>query len=159
MIKDKINEYTFRITQANISSLVVISQDMLIDFIEEAIDSYNQGNIDDFDDKLERARKVQSELINMLDVIDDVSRDIMTIYIFINKMLIESRIKKDISELNKIVNIINILKKAFEELSKQDDSNSLMENTHQVYSGLTYGKGHLNDSLDPMVSTNRGYKA
>ncbi len=159
MIKDKINEYTFRITQANVSALVVIGQDMLVDFIREAIDSYNQEDVDDFEDKLERARKVQSELINMLDVIDDVSRDVMTIYVYINKMLIESRIKKDISELDRMIDIVNILKKAFEELSKQDDSNSLMENTHQVYSGLTYGKGHLNDSLDPMLSTNRGYKA
>lgn len=159
MVKDKINEYTFRITQANISSLVVISQEMLIDFIRESIDSYNKGDIDNFMDKLERARKVQSELINMLNVIDDISRDVMSIYIFINKILIDSRSKKDIRELDKIINIISILKTAFEELAKKDDSDSLMENTHQVYSGLTYGKGHLNDSLDPMISTNRGYKA
>ena len=50
------------------------------------------------------------------------------------------------------------LKAAFEEVAKQDTSEPLMENTQQVYAGLTYGKGSLNEVLMSRDEYNRGYR-
>ena len=35
--------------------------------------------------------------------------------------------------------------KAFEEVAKHDTSKSVVQNSQQVYAGLTYGKGTLNE--------------
>lgn len=42
------------------------------------------------------------------------------------------------------------MKESFEEIAKQDTSGPVMENSQQVYAGLTYGKGSLNEvAIDP----------
>ena len=54
--------------------------------------------------------------------------------------------------------VMTKLKEAFEEVAKQDTSGPLMENTQQVYAGLTYGKGSLNEVLISGDEYNRGYR-
>ena len=43
--------------------------------------------------------------------------------------------------------VMGKLKDAFIEVAKEDDSAPVMENTQQLYAGLTYGKGALNEVL------------
>ena len=54
--------------------------------------------------------------------------------------------------------MLTMLRKSFYEVSKMDDSTPLMQNTQQVYAGLTYSNGGgASEMLD--AGANRGYKA
>ena len=54
--------------------------------------------------------------------------------------------------------MLDNLRVGFEKLHSIDTSEPVMKNTHQVYAGLTYGKGTLNESM--LGDTyNRGFKA
>jgi len=55
-----------------------------------------------------------------------------------------------------------VLKKlliGFEGVSKEDHSGPMMRNTQQLYAGLTYGKGKLNETYIDLNSRNRGFTA
>ena len=54
--------------------------------------------------------------------------------------------------------VMGKLKEAFQEVAKQDYSAPVMKNTQQVYAGLTYGKGSLNEVLLTGNDSNRGYR-
>ena len=47
------------------------------------------------------------------------------------------------------------LQKSFEELSKTDTSGKAFKNAQEVYAGLTYGRGTLNESTS--IDANRGF--
>lgn len=51
------------------------------------------------------------------------------------------------------------LHSAFEEVAKQDTSGAVMQNTQQVYAGLTYGKGKLNEVFMNGNERSRGFMA
>ena len=159
MTKEQINEYTIRITQANTSALAVIAYELEIEFIKVALISYQENDLEEFSKFLKKANKAQSELINMQKVNNKTGAQVMSLYIFINKQIIDSLIKKEPINLKACLDVLLKLKTGFEAMAKTDFSESLMQNTHQVYSGLTYGKGFLNDSLDVMANVSRGYRA
>jgi flagellar protein FliS len=51
------------------------------------------------------------------------------------------------------------LKKGFVEVAKQDTRGPVMENTQQVYAGLTYGRNALNEVLVNANESSRGFRA
>ena len=57
--------------------------------------------------------------------------------------------------LTRIISMLNKLQKSFEELSKTDTSGKAFKNAQEVYAGLTYGRGTLNESTS--IDANRGF--
>ncbi len=72
-----------------------------------------------------------------------------------NNALVRADIRKDISETERIIGMLKKLQAAFAEVGKEDDSGPMMENTQQVYAGLTYSKSSLNE--DMYSNGNRGF--
>ena len=68
-------------------------------------------------------------------------------------------VKKDVSPLDSAMNVMNTLYIGFEGVAKEDNSPPLMENTQQLYAGLTYGKGSLNETYIDPKEHSRGFKA
>ena len=66
--------------------------------------------------------------------------------------------KKDVN-LDSCERVISSLKDSFEEVSKQDTSGPVIENGQQVYAGLTYGKGSLNEVAIDAGTLGRGFQA
>jgi flagellar protein FliS len=62
--------------------------------------------------------------------------------------------QKDVN-LESCERVVRGLMSSFQEVAKQDDSGPVMENTQQVYAGLTYGKGSLNEVA---LNTDRGFR-
>ena len=54
--------------------------------------------------------------------------------------------------------MIKGLKESFEEVAKQDGSGPVMENTQQVYAGLTYGRDSLSEVTMYGNMANRGFR-
>lgn len=159
MEKEKIQEFTMRVTQASRTELIVILYDILLNDIKEASLQFEQNNEEAFIKELKHAQKCINQLMGSLDYTYDISRELLSLYSYVNKTVIAAIMKKEISGLASVTSVISKLKASFEEVSRQDMSGPMMENTQQVYAGLTYGKGTLNESLLGLNEPNRGFKA
>lgn len=151
--------YTARVTQANRSELVVIMYEIVIADIKEAINANKTGNIGLFDKKLKRAQKLVSELIATLDFSYVISLDLMQLYLYVNKRIIMALMKQKTEPLESPIKVMESLLVGFEGVSREDQSGPVMQNTQQLYAGLTYGKGTLNESFLNLKDLSRGYKA
>lgn len=157
MNEDKKKIFTARISQANKSELVVIMYDIIFDSMDEARNALAQGSKDEFKRELSRAQKLLRELIATLNMQYDISKELMPLYLYANRCIVDSLRTGDAKLLDDVELVLKPLREAFSEVAKQDTSPALMEHTQQVYAGLTYGKGTLNETL--FSANSRGYKA
>lgn len=157
MNKEQLSKYTVRTTQANKSELVVVVYDIILDEMTNAKMSFEQGDMEGFMYSVRHGQKFVLELMNTLDVKYDISKELMRLYIFINREMINSMIRKDVSLLDGVVMVVEKLKVAFEGVAKEDKSGPVMRNVEQVYAGLTYGKGTLNETA--INNQGRGFMA
>ena len=88
---------------------------------------------------------------------DAVSGNLLQLYLFADRMLIQADARQDAALLKEPEDMVRKLKDAYETISEQDDSGAVMENTQAVYAGLTYGRGALNESLADQGSS-RGFR-
>ena len=156
MTKEQIQEYTLKITRANRSELIVIVYDLAIGYIESAIKAYDSHDMEAFSANSRYANKCVGDLLEALDFNYEPAYPLMRIYVFISKQISLAPIKKDKGTLEIALRQLKKLRKSFEDIAAQDDSEPLMENTQDVYAGLTYGRGSLNENVGG--SQNRGFK-
>ncbi len=159
MIKERLQEFTARITQANRSELIVIMYDMVKADIEYAKELFSLGDITGFEKECRHAQKIMHELMSTLDYRYSISYDLLSLYSFSNKRLIAAYMKKDSKYLDGVDTVIDNLKEGFVAVSQQDVSEPLMKNTQQIYAGLTYGRKSLNESALAFNDANRGFMA
>ncbi len=76
-----------------------------------------------------------------------------------NKVLAAAVWRKEENDLGTAKSVINKLLSAYREVAKQDDSSPMMDNTQQIYAGLTYGKRQLNETCISADEGKRGYRA
>lgn len=158
MKKEKIQEFTVRITQSNRTELVVVIYEIILDYIKEALDFFEQGQIEEFQSELKHARSFLKELMEALDFTYPIATELLQIYLFVNRTLLQAISRKKADDLPGMLSIMGKLHQAFLTISKDDNSEKLMQNTQKVYAGLTYGKGNLTESIG-FQDSDRGYKA
>lgn len=159
MDKEKLKIYTARVTQANKSELVVIVYELILDGIEDAKKAYEENDIDAYEKELKRVLKLMNELMGGLNYEYIISFDLIRLYQYVNKSIVAALMKRKPETLDSAKKVMNELFVGFEEVAKEDHSEPVMENTQQVYAGLTYGKGTLNETLMNPGDIQRGYKA
>jgi flagellar protein FliS len=159
MKKEAIRDFTVRVTQASPSELTVILYEMILTEIKEAKEAYEAGDLTAFDKELKLAQKYVTELQASLDFHYSVSYDLMSLYLFVNKRIITAIIRREPSTLNTAESIMKKLLVGFEGVSRADKRGPVMRNTQQLYAGLTYGKGHLNETYIDPSNKNRGFIA
>lgn len=159
MKKEDIQTFTARVTQASKSELIVILYEMVLTEIKQAKEAYEHTDMDTFDRELKKAQKYVSELMSGLDYQYAVSYDLMSLYLYVSKRIVTAIMKRLPASLDSAEVVLNRLLTGFEGVSKADSSGPMMRNTQQVYAGLTYGKGTLNETfLDPN-NKSRGFIA
>jgi len=146
-----------RVAQANPSELVVILYDMIDISMEEAETLLESGNRDGFKRELSRAQKSLRELTVTLDMQYDISKQLMPLYLYANRCMIDSLRTFNTVLFADIRAVLKPLGDAFRTIAEQDFSPPVMQHTQQVYAGLTYGPGALNETL--VSGASRGYKA
>ena len=156
MTQEEIRAFSYRITQATPTQLVVILYEMAIKYIDEALDNVNSDNPGEFRASLKSAGQVIDELNHSLDMQYGVSLYLMRIYVFMKEVFFKASVRPDITELSRCRKILADLRKSFEQIQSEDKRGPVMSNTQQVYAGLTYGKGTLNESFGP--ESNRGFR-
>lgn len=156
MTNETIKKYTRRIAEANKTEIIAIVYEILEIYLDDAIMAHKEGDMELFDLSLKKASKCFNDLIDALDLQYEISKNLMSIYMFMNKEISIASVKRDAVTVSRIQAMVTKLKISFEELAKQDESNAVMGNAQGVYAGLTYGKGTLNESID--IQSNRGFK-
>ncbi len=159
MKKEAIQAFTARVTQASRSELIVILYEMILTELDEAKEAYHKEDIVAFEKELKRAQKYVNELITSLDYHYNISYDLVSLYLYINKRIITAIMKRNPVSLDSAEEVIKKLLIGFEGVSKEDNSGPMMRNTQQLYAGLTYGKGTLNETYINPSNGNRGFIA
>jgi flagellar protein FliS len=159
MKKEAIQTFTARVTQASKSELIVILYEMILNEIKDARSAYETGDLTLYERELKRAQKFVNELIVALDFQYQISYDLSSLYLYVNKLIITAIIKKNPVSLDSAESVLNKLLIGFEGVSKADNSGPMMRNTQQLYAGLTYGKGKLNETYIDPSNRSRGFIA
>ncbi|HWT74732.1 MAG TPA: flagellar protein FliS [Mobilitalea sp.] len=159
MKKEAIQAFTARVTQASKSELTVILYEMILEEIAEAREAYEQKDLAAFDKELKRAQKYVNELIVTLDYKYQISYDLISLYLYVNKRIITAIIRRNPDTLDSAQSVMTKLLVGFEGVSKADNSGPVMRNTQQLYAGLTYGKGKLNETYIDPNNRSRGFIA
>jgi len=146
MIKEKKQEFTLRISQANRSQLVVIIYEIIHAYLDEAVECNGNGDWNGFRESVRKAQSFINELMEALDFKYPISVELMRLYLYMNRTLIRAVTKKDPDELKGAFIVLEKLKTGFQGITAQDSSAPVMKNTQQVYAGLTYGRGSLNET-------------
>ncbi len=159
MEKEKLQEFTFRVTQASRSELIVIMYDIILTDTKAAREWLLQGKREEFEKEIKHALRFMNELMGALNYQYALSYELLGLYSFANKALIRAWMQKKAEPLDAADSIISKLREAFKEVSMQDQSGPVMKNTEQVYAGLTYGRNSLNESLLDTAGSKRGFMA
>lgn len=159
MTKEQIQEYTLRISQANHSGLILVLTDICITYINDSIKCYADSDAIGYKSNIDQALKAQNELIDCFNPADTLGREVVVLLRYIYGRLVSSQVKSRPVDLEATVDMLGRLKVSFEKLHEIDDEGPVMKNTHQVYAGLTYGKGSLNESVAGADVASRGYFA
>ena len=148
-------DFTMRITQANKSGLVVILYEMYLTYLEDAINAADDRQ--KFRQSIRKARGCINELMNSLDFEYELAYNLLQLYVYVNKEMAAADVRGIVKPLEICRKIMKGLLEAYREVSSQDTSGPIMENTQTVYAGLTYGKGKLTESM--AHQGNRGFLA
>lgn len=159
MTKEQVQAYTLRVSQASPCELVVIMYDIILDDVKNARIAKNAGDEKQYQTDLIHAGKFVNELMDALDFSQPISFRLMSLYIYVNKMLVKARINNKWDSLNDVELVIEKLRAGFDGIKDQDTTGPVMQNVQQVYAGLTYGKGTLNETYLNAQDYNRGFKA
>ena len=158
MTKSEINAYTMRVAQASKSELIVIMYEMAVKYIDDGTEALQAGNVQEFRVNIKRAKAVVNELASVLDLRFSVSSNLLALYTYMNNVMVKSDITLKIDDLIRVRAMLEKLHTAFGKVSEQDNTEPLMKNVQQVYSGLTYSRNSLNESYANASDLKRGYR-
>lgn len=152
-------DYVARIANASQIQLVVINYEIILDYLGAAKASAEAEEEEDLDFDIAKARQFLNELRSSLDMQYKISKYLMSLYIYIDRELAYCLFGHDTEHIDEAVRILEKLLAGWKEVEKiEEDKTPLMENTEQLYAGLTYKKdGTLNEYVD--TKSNRGFKA
>ncbi len=146
MTDEQMNVYKMRIAQAGIGDMTVVMLEMEMQWIEEALEAHKKQDMIAFISCLEKARIVQVELMNVINVKNKVGLDVYSIFAFVNKELIQAKIKRKPLDLERCKGMLEKLHRSFLEVAKTDREGPVMARSEKIYAGLTYGAGGLVES-------------
>ena len=148
MTKEDMREFSMRIAVSSKTELIVITYDIIENYIDAAEDAYKVGDLDAVVFNLQKAKQFVNNLSSSLDFRYGIAKNLMSLYIYANNCLMKDIVKRAPNNADVVKSIIDRLRDSFKEVSAHDTSGKTMRNTEQVYVGYTYGK---TSTLNEMV--------
>lgn len=149
-------DFTRRLSQCNSGEMIVIIYDILFAYTADAKRAHKEGDRMEMKTAIRKAQKTLDELVKSLDFSYDLSSDLYALYVFCKNELARTLYENRMDGLNEAEKILRRLYYSFVEVAKQDTGGPLMQNTQQVYVGMTYARGMLYESYMEMDSQ-RGF--
>ncbi len=159
MDRETIRGFAARTAQASGSGLIVILYELALTRIDEARKAYDNNDMALYDRELKAVQRYIYELMSALDLKQGISYDLLSLYLYTSKRIVTALAKRDPEYLPSAETVINKLMEAFIKISETDTSGPLMRNSQQLYAGLTYGRGSLNETFIDPSDKNRGFIA
>lgn len=158
-MKDELKkEFTRRIAQATPVSMITILYDMTLVYLKDAQTALAENGKKRFVQEIHRAQDCLMELLGSLDIKYEPASALRELYLYMHRELAAAIISSSEEHLLQPENILTRLRDAYLELEKTGSFEPVMDNTQQIYAGLTYGKNSLVENLAQPVN-NRGYLA
>ena len=155
MQKEKIQEFTRRVSQDNRTSLIVTMYDIMLTYLDEAKAALEAEDWEGFKAGLRHADRVLVQLQDSLNFKYSPADTLYALYVYCREELALAMAKQDLTEIGHAQTVLCGLRGGFAEAAAKDTSEPLMHNTEQVYAGITYGKNNLNESFQSEAS--RGF--
>lgn len=166
MTKEVMQQYTFRISQANSTEMVVIVYEILLDYINEAKLCADQKDLEGVKEGVRKARGCFQELLQSLDLSYEPAPTLEKLYWYGIRLLAKAQLQASLTYredcfaqakqlLTQIEQVIGPIKDAYAKISDQNTNGPVMGNSQTVYAGLTYGKNTLTENMADQ-GANRG---
>lgn len=156
MTGEQKKSYTARITQANPTDLCVILYEMVTDYVQEAREFHEMGDLTGFRLAVSHAGNTMLELLNSVRDGQPISDNLRSLYGFCIGQLSKASAGGRVEPLDAVETTIGGLRDAYRSISSEDKRGPVMGNSQVVYAGLTYGKGALCENLTDQGSK-RGF--
>lgn len=156
MTKERIQQFTLRIAQANSTDMIVILYEMLLDYIDEANDAVHRDDDVALAEAVRKARGVLNELMQSLNMEYEPAGNLRQLYLYCIRKLVHAQ-SKQVGALDEICNIIVPLHDAYGQIAKLNPNGPVMGNSQTVYAGLTYGRNTLTENMADQ-GANRGMR-
>lgn len=150
-------EFIRRITQCNRSQLLLVTFDICLTYMEEAEQCCSREEWEGYRDALRDADHCVERLQDTLNFQYDISMQLYPLYSFCRGSLMQALYQRRTEGIEHAKRVLTQLQAAFEQAAGQDTSEPLMQNTQQIYAGMTYGKKQLNE--DYREPDSRGFFA
>jgi|GEM_PF-716438 len=153
--------YMLRISQASPVGLVVINFELVLEFLNEAVE--NASNKEIYQAAIVKAKDGLEQLIQSLDFGVPISQDFYDIYNYAYKLLSDVQFAQDIEAacvaVKEVVELMETLLVGWRDAEEKFGTEAVpAEETPKVYTGLTYGRdGNANEYIDE--NKDRGYMA
>lgn len=158
-MKDELKkEFARRIVQANQISMITILYDMTLVYLEDAEEALKLQQEKRFVQEIHHAQDCVMELIGSLHMKYEPAPAFYALYLYIHKEMANAVISTSAEPLSQPAGILRRLRDAYLELEKTGSFEPVMDNTQQIYAGLTYGKNSLVESV-AQPAGNRGFLA
>lgn len=139
---------TARVVNSTQLELVLLSYEIIIDDIDNNLSNAN-------DSRKVNLTNAKNFLRNLRDAVDrkyDLSKKLISLYDYIAEILtqceITSNVERREESLKEAKQIMTKLYEAWKKVNEEEGSKeSSMTNTDVIYSGLTYGKEGLNETV------------
>lgn len=148
-------QFTFRISQANSTEMVVILYEMALQYLTDAEGSAKQDDFDGYQGAVHRARGCVEELLQSLHLEYEPAPVLRQLYLFCLRWLAQAEVRIHPELLQEVSSVIKPLCDAYRQIAAQNTAGPVMQNTQVVYAGLTYGKNTLTENMADQ-SMNRG---
>lgn len=123
-----LTEYrTTEILTADQQKLIIMLYEGSIRFIRNAADAMQPKSYDKVNENLLKAQDIITELMVALNMEEggDIALNLFNIYVFWKKSLLDANIKKDKRMLEDVIRMIESLKGAWENIPKQNNTQSI----------------------------------
>ncbi len=137
-----------RIACANEAQLVAIMYEGLIKKFNDSIENIKNNDNSSLNESINKSRNIIAELIATLKGDSEITRNYKELYMYLNKLITKANSSKNINLLKEAIDIVTPLYEGWTELGdKMFEENIQTSKETRIISGMTYGKGHLNDDV------------
>ncbi len=147
MTKSELKDFSLRIAGSSKTGLVVITYDIIVNYIESSKVSLENGDLEGYRFNLKKSKQFIDDLASNLDMRFEISYNLMQLYMYANECILKAGIEKNTEKLDIIIEMMSRLKDSFEEVAKSDVSGRMMNSNEQVYAGFTYGPNSQLDEI------------
>lgn len=115
---------TTEIATANQGKLIVMLYDGALRFLRIAIDNMNPRSYDMVNTNIIKAQDIVTELMLSLNMEEggEIAANLLNLYAYIKKRLLEANIAKDNAGLNEVIKLLEQLRGAWEEVASKDNA-------------------------------------